>query len=133
MRYSERDFKTTDAMGVLNSYHVFNGTPEIILVCKDRTNGLKEDFYTVAWQHIDVKRTGHDNFAQIINKPETLDEMLQCFEILGKNISFLRTDWYEINGKLYFGELTFFPASGFNTFNPEVYDVEFGKMLKIER
>ena len=50
---------------------------------------------------------------------------------LSKNTSFLRVDFYEVNGKLYFGELTFYPASGFGRFEPKEYNYDIGRMLDL--
>ena len=52
--------------------------------------------------------------------------------VLSKNISFLRVDFYEIDGRVYFGELTFYPASGLERFEPESVDIEFGNMLRLD-
>lgn len=114
--------------------HNFNGIPKFILVCKDRflDKGLSEDFFNCGWKHLDLKRPDIPNSDEDIEKPESLKEMLELSEKLSKNITFVRTDFYEINGKLYFGEITFYPASGFEGFEPDEWDSTLGKWLKIE-
>ena len=57
--------------------------------------------------------------------------MLEFSEKLSKGIPFVRTDFYEIDQKLYFGELTFFPGSGFEEFTPESADNELGNWIKL--
>ena len=57
--------------------------------------------------------------------------MLKLSKKLAQDIPFVRIDWYEINGKLYFGELTFFPGSGYEVFNPIEWDKKLGDMLEL--
>lgn len=113
--------------------HNFNGIPEFILVCEGRFSkeGLTEDFYDVSWSHIDLKRPGIPNKEEHHQKPDNLEKMLELSEILAKDIPFLRTDFYEVNGKIYFGEITFFPASGFKKFEPEEWDHKLGELIKL--
>ena len=66
-----------------------------------------------------------------IQKPDNLKKMIELSERLAKNISFIRVDFYNINGKIYFGELTFYPASGLEKFEPEKWDVKLGEWIKL--
>ena len=113
--------------------HNFNGVPKLILVCRDRfqKQGLTEDFYSDTWEHLKVKRPEHPNAKHDIPKPEELEEMLRLSKILSKNIPFVRTDFYIIDHKVYFGEITFYPASGFSKFEPEEWDEIFGSWLNL--
>lgn len=119
--------------GGLTDYkvHCFNGVPKIVLVCKDRftKTGLTEDFFDVEWNHLDLKRPKQNNSSTAIAKPNELDEILKLSAKLSKNIPFLRTDFYIIEGKVYFSELTFYPTSGFEKFEPEKWDEILGKWL----
>lgn len=113
--------------------HNFDGTPRVILVCRDRfkDSGMTEDFYTADWEHLDVKRPAHPQAREEIAEPDELQEMLSISEKLSKDIPFLRTDFYSINGHLYFGELTFFPSSGMQRFDPDSYDELFGSWITL--
>lgn len=113
--------------------HNFNGIPKIILVCKDRykDTGLTEDFFDVSWNHLDIKRQIHDNSKNEISKPEKLEQMIELSKKLSKDIPFVRTDFYIIKGKVYFGEITFYPASGFEVFVPDKWDEKLGDWLKL--
>lgn len=119
--------------GGLTDYkvHCFNGVPKIVLVCKDRftKTGLTEDFFDVEWNHLDIKRPKQNNSSTPIAKPNELDEILKLSAKLSKNIPFLRTDFYIIEGKVYFSELTFYPASGFEKFEPEKWDEILGEWI----
>ncbi len=52
---------------------------------------------------------------------------------LSKDIPFVRVDFYENNGKVYFGELTFYPASGFSKFEPDEWDYKLGSWLMLSK
>ncbi len=125
-------FLKSDAGGLTDyKIHCFNGVPKFILVCRDRftESGLTEDFYTPEWEHMEVKRPRIPNAATLIPKPEKLDEMLVLAEKLSKDIPFIRIDFYLVENKIYFSELTFFPASGFTGFEPPEWDRTFGDWL----
>jgi hypothetical protein len=121
--------------GDLDDYkvHNFDGVPKLILICSERfsESGLKEDFYDENWQRLDMCRISHPNSTHIKKKPDCLDEMLKLSQKLADGIPFLRTDFYEIDGKLYFGELTFYPASGFEPFSPDEWDYKMGQWITL--
>ena len=71
------------------------------------------------------------DFSAKISLPNNLKEMIKLSEKLSKNTYFLRVDFYEVNNKIYFGELTFFPASGFGEFIPNSWDKKIGDMLEL--
>lgn len=127
-------FLESDGGGLTDhKIHCFNGVPRFILVCRDRftESGLVEDFYTPAWERMEVKRPKIPNGAAPLPKPEKLDEMLALAEKLSKDIPFLRVDLYLVEGKIYFSELTFFPASGFEGYDPPEWDRTFGQWLEL--
>lgn len=113
--------------------HNFNGIPEVILVCRDRfrDSGLTEDFFDTNWVHIDVRRPGHPNAPTLENRPEELDKMLELAEKLSKNYPFMRTDFYCLNNRIYFGEITLYPASASVPFDPAAFDITLGSKLNI--
>ena len=112
--------------------HSFNGVPRFILVCRDRfsPSGLKEDFYSDKWEHLEVKRKDKDNPGGV-EQPQNLQEMLELTRKLSKDMPFARCDFYNIKGKLYFGEITLYPASGTDDFVPESYDLQFGNWINL--
>ena len=118
-----RDFKV----------HCFNGEPKFILVCSDRFSeeGLREDFYDVSWNRMDLRRPTHPNSQSGVQKPEQLKEMLTCAKKLAKDFPFVRIDFYIIHSRMYFGEITFFPASGFEKFVPEQWDTILGAWISL--
>ena len=66
-----------------------------------------------------------------IQKPEGFEQMISLAEQLAKGFPFIRVDFYNINGKIYFGELTFFPASGLGNFIPDEGDAILGSWLEL--
>lgn len=67
----------------------------------------------------------------IIELPDNLKKMIALAESLSKNEPFLRVDFYNVNGKIFFGELTFYPASGLGKWTSEEADKEIGLFLKL--
>lgn len=113
--------------------HCFNGEPKFILVCQDRftESGLTEDFFTCDWNHMNLQRPKYPNSVKEIKKPDNFEEMLMLARKLSQNIPFVRVDLYNIDGKIYFSELTFYPASGFEAFEPDEWDRVLGKWLTL--
>ena len=101
------------------------------LVCSDRfeLDGLQEDFFDENWNHLKIKRRLHGNSKFVINPPKNFEQMKQLAAVLSKDIPFSRIDFYEIENKIYFGEITFFPASGFEKFVPQEADKLLGDWI----
>lgn len=112
----------------------FNGIPQIVLVCSERysSENMCETWFDMNWNLIDVVESGH-RIDTTISKPKKFKEMIALSKKLSKGIPFIRVDWYEIKGKLYFGELTFYPASGFEKFEPEEWNYKMGEMLELPK
>ncbi|TDE04762.1 ATP-grasp fold amidoligase family protein [Flavobacterium sandaracinum] len=110
----------------------FNGEVKCLFVCLNRRKitGLNVDFYDMEWLPMPFERH-YANSGTLIPRPKFFDKMVEFSEKLSKNIPFVRVDFYETNGKLYFGELTFFPGSGWEEFTPEEWDYKLGSMIKL--
>ena len=119
----------------LNDYKVFNfnGEPRIIQVDFDRFSGHKKNLYTTDWQLCDFSFNYPAHPEIEIPRPETLSEMLRLSKILAKDMPYVRTDFYSVKGKLYFGEITFFPASGYGKFSPDEYDFKLGELITLPK
>lgn len=110
----------------------FAGKVKCSFVCSDRFDkkGLHVTFYDKDWNIMPFER--HYPKVNIPHqKPVCYDEMLSLAEILSKDIPFVRVDLYEIKGKVYFGELTFFPGSGLEEFTPKEWDKKLGDWIKL--
>ena len=110
----------------------FNGKVNCCFVCTDRfiEDGLKITFYDTNWEIMPFRRH-YPQSNEPIAKPVNYEKMVKIAEQLSKDIPFVRTDFYEINGELYFGELTFYPASGFEEFIPHTGDEILGKWIQL--
>ncbi len=112
-------------------FYVFNEKVGMMMVATDRVGGnTKMNFYDTEFNLLPFER-GRPNTEKKLNKPENLQKMINFAEKLSKGTPHVRVDFYEVDGKLFFGELTFFPASGFSSFNPEEWDRKFGDMLDL--
>lgn len=109
----------------------FNGKVKCSFVCSNRNSstGVNVDFYDIDWNLMPFQRH-YNNSGVKIDKPKNYDKMIELSEKLSKHMIFLRVDFYEVEGKLYFGELTFYPGSGFEEFTPESYDYLLGSWIK---
>ena len=94
----------------------FNGIADNVMVCVDRNSGeTKFYFYDRQWNLLPLNVRGRNTDPSFkLPKPDCMDEMFDLAGKLSEGIPFLRVDLYCINGRPYFGETTFFPASGFD-------------------
>ena len=114
-------------------FFCFGGKAKLLFIATDRqTEGeeTKFDFFDMDFNHIDV-RNGHPNAAVPPEKPVCFDEMRTLAEKLSAGIPQLRVDFYEVDGKVYFGELTFFHWTGLVPFKPEQWDYTFGEWIEL--
>lgn len=118
----------------LKDYKVFNfgGEPEIIQVDFGRFKEHKRNLYGKNWEHIEATLEYPADPGMKIDRPRQLGEMLRLARLLSQDFPFLRTDFYSIEDKLYFGEITFFLGSGFEKFEPEKYEAALGTKIRIE-
>lgn len=103
----------------------FNGEPKYIIVDKDRYIDHKRNFYDTDWNRVSVT-TDHEQFETPYPKPKNFDEMLRIAKVLSEDFPFVRVDLYNLDGKIYFGELTFYPWTGYVQFTPDEFDFELG-------
>ena len=110
----------------------FNGKVKCSFVCSERftPNGLKVTFYDSNWEIMPFERH-YPRCKTPLPKPTNYNEMVSLAETLSQDIPFVRVDFYSINGKTYFGELTFHPGSGFEEFTPFAWDKTLGDWLKL--
>lgn len=119
----------------LRDYKIFtfDGVAKALFIATERASEAEEtkfDFFDTEFRHLPFTN-GHPNADVQPAKPETFDEMLRLAEKLSTNIPHLRVDFYEVNGKAYFGELTFSHWSGMVPFEPAEWDKIFGDWIKL--
>lgn len=111
-------------------FFCFNGEVKAMFVASDRTTETKFDFYDKDFNLMNVKQH-YENSTKPIEKPQNYEEMLCVAEKLSKGYPHVRVDLYNINGKIYFGEYTFFHFTGMERFEPDSYDELFGSWLDL--
>lgn len=112
----------------------FNGKVKCSFVCSNRDSkeGLCVNFYDEDWNPMPFERHYPKN-KQEFPKPKEYNKMVELAEKLSKNIPFVRVDFYVVNDKIYFGELTFYPGSGMEEFTPNEWDYILGTWLDISK
>ena len=111
----------------------FDGVPKIMYVAADRFTSGEEtsfDFFDMDYNHIKAKN-GHPNTKRTLERPQGFERMKELAAKLSAGFPHVRIDFYDINGKIYFGEMTFFHMSGFAKFVPDNLDKLMGKYLKL--
>lgn len=111
----------------------FYGEPKFAFVASDRGKDTKFDFFDLEWNKLPVKQH-YPNSSYDIPKPKKWDEMLDIARKLSQGIPHVRVDLYiKPDDSILFGELTLCHFSGKEEFEPDCFDIEFGKYLDIER
>lgn len=115
-------------------FYCFNGKVDCVMVCLERKSGnTKFYFFDKQWNLKRINERGMkapDGFT--IEKPFCMDEMFELAEKITKNIPFVRLDLYQCDNHIYFGEYTFYPASGFDKnylYETELY---FGQLINLD-
>ena len=110
-------------------FFCFNGVPKVIQVDYDRFNGHKRNMYDTEWKRLPFTLGFPTDWKRDFSKPKNLDLMLDIASRLSKNIPHVRVDLYNVDGHVYFGELTFFHGGGYEKFTPKEWDHTFGDWI----
>lgn len=119
---------------VLNDYkfYCFNGEPKMMFIITERGNDPKINFFDMDFNEINLHQ-GFKKGEKKLEKPKKFDEMIKLARKLSYGIPHVRVDFYIINGKVYFGELTFFDSAGLEKFEPEKYDEILGSYIDLNK
>ncbi|MGN1165388.1 MAG: ATP-grasp fold amidoligase family protein [Lachnospiraceae bacterium] len=128
-----------DANGKIpNDYklHYFNGELQFIYCVVDREGVDCRSMYSPEWkqlpfQWISVKNHNIMNYTMEAPRPQNLDKMILFGNKISKNFKYVRVDYYEVNGKLYFGEITLYHGSGMNKFYPAESEKIYANKLRL--
>jgi hypothetical protein len=114
-------------------FFCFNGIPRYMFIATDRAIGkTKFDYFDMDFNHLNIVQH-YPNATIDIPKPKSWNKMIELAQKLSKNKAHVRVDFYEVDGKLYFGELTLYHFSGMTPFNPEMWDKIFGEWIELSR
>jgi len=114
-------------------FFCFDGTPKFLFVATDRYvtgSHTKFDFFDMDWKHLPIVN-GHPNADPWPEKPENFQDMVKIARKLSAGFPFVRIDLYNVDGRIYFGEYTFFHNAGVIHFEPEEWDHTFGTYLHL--
>ena len=113
-------------------FFCFSGKVGLFLICSDRSTGVKFTFFDKNGTFLNITQCGAPN-DKTVKLPKKFKEMKKLAEILAKDMVHVRVDFYEIDDKIYFGELTFFDSSGFGEFTPNKWDKRLGEMMVLPK
>lgn len=113
-------------------FFTFGGVPKVLYIAQGRGRNAPTvaDFFDMDFRHLPFV-IDHDMSQIQPEKPTNFCLMQELASKLAEGTPELRVDFYEVNGKVYFGEMTFFHCSGFHGFTPEVWDETFGEWVTL--
>lgn len=128
-----KEFEDRSTSLVDYKFFCFGGEPKFCQVTTDRFTSRTSDFFDMDWNHQEFNAiSSHVSYAKKkLEKPVHFDEMIEIARKLSVGLPFVRIDLYNNDGKILFGEITFYPGSGHLYFNPSEYDMILGNMLKL--
>lgn len=132
-RIFAEQYMVDDSGNELKDYKIlcFNGKPTYVEVDSGRYGNHIRNIYDTQW-NVQPIAIGYKNDLSVhFERPTRLEEMVEYARIFSEGIPFLRTDFYVINDKIYFGELTFFQRSGMTPFTPADMDYKLGEMINL--
>ena len=124
-----------DESGELRDYKVFcfNGTPKIFLLYKDRYDEkkMKIDFFDEQKNWLDLTHPEFDRSTEKPALPDCYEKIFSLAKTLSQSIPFVRCDFYIVNDSIYFGEMTFYPTSGFASYKPFSWEKKMGSWIHL--
>ena len=115
-------------------FYCFNGEPKIFYITSDKGGNLptRQDFFDIEGRHLDIEDIHYtNNPVKCPELPTNLSKMVEMAKKLAKDTYHLRVDLYEVNNKIYVGELTFYEAGGYCAFKPDKWNYTLGDWIKL--
>lgn len=117
-------------------FYCFNGMPKFLYVSLEKILDGKKTayikFYNLDWTEAEFGRKDHPTVPAEIKKPDNLDEMINMSKRLSDGVPFARVDFYDVDGSIYFSEMTFYPGGGLSPFYPQNYEQEIGSWINLK-
>ena len=132
--FAEEYLKNKDGSEIIE-YKVlcFEGKAKLVELILNRfKQNATQDFYTPEWKKTEIYESDIPPSDYEVEPPKNLKKIIEVSQVLAKDIHHLRVDWYEVNGKLYVGELTFFDGAGFSLFYPLKYNEIIGSWIQLD-
>ena len=117
--------------------HFINGEFQFVYISYDREGVNDRCIYDKDWNRMPFMWIGAESYKPSMNKtdvprPQSFDKMLEFGTKVAQNFKLVRVDFYDVDGMLYFGEITLHHGSGTDKFFPEEYDAFYGEKLKLK-
>lgn len=114
-------------------FYCFNGEPKFLYLSQGLSHHdeARISFVTLDWEIAPFRRLDFTGFDELPQKPSKFEEMIEICRKLTSGMEFVRLDLYEINGRIYFGEFTFFPSGGYTLLYPDEWEKKIGDLIKI--
>lgn len=116
-------------------FFCFNGEVKALFIATDRYKGehnVKFDYYDADFNHLDIRQSHPNAETPMTTPPDNFEEMKEVARTLSKGLKHVRIDLYNINGRIYFGEYTFYHYSGLMPFHPHTWDEIWGEWLNLD-
>lgn len=113
-------------------FYCFNGVPKVLMIASNRFTTHNFNYFDMEFNPLSIESVeGKPVDNAIIKRPVSFEEMKFVAQALSHDKSHVRVDLYEVAGKVYFGELTFYDSSGFDNLNSDKVDLEWGSWMKL--
>ena len=108
-----------------------NGKVSMIQLDMDKESSISRNIYDIHWNLLDIIFFSTLQNPISVPRPTFIDRMIILAEKLSSKFIFARIDFYEVNNKIYFGEITFHPSNGFGPISPKSWDLKMGDLIKL--
>jgi len=114
-------------------FFCFNGEPYCLYVIVERflQGGIKLGIYDTKFEKLAYRRSDIRGMVSDVEKPKNFEKMVEIAKDLSKDFPHVRVDFYNIDGEIYFGELTFYDGSGYKGYVPDEFDFILGEKFKL--
>jgi len=114
-------------------FFCFHGKPEFFYIAQGFGHGINErmSFFNIDGSKASFTREEYNEFENKIKLPSNLEEMVETSKVLSSDFPFVRVDFFEIEGRIIFSEMTFTPGGGFMTISPKKYYKEWGSLIDL--
>lgn len=132
---AEEFLSSEDGEGLIDyKFFCFDGTPKFLYVSQNLTrhSQARISYMTMDWEFAPFSRTDYTAFETLPQRPENFDEMVHFAKLLSKGFPFVRLDFYNITGNIYFSEFTFYPGAGLTEFEPKEWEYRIGDLIHLK-
>ena len=113
-------------------FFCFNGEPKVVKIDYDRSSAHHANYYDIDMNLLPFfKKSSKPDVPRHFEKPDNYAAMVEMAKKLSADMPFVRIDLYNVDGKIYFGEMTFFPSSGFEPLTDPAWDEKLGSWITL--